>query len=378
MEDIERWSDELARLCTLVGPRFGRSEPRERVLGYVRGLLAPLERKNGWTVAEHAGAACPDGMQRLLRTARWDADGVRDDVRGYVADRLGEPGGVLIADGTGFVKKGRHSAGVHRQYTGTSGKIDNCQVGVFLAYASAKGRALIDRELYLPESWTDDRARCRRAGIPDGVAFSTKPAQALAMIARALDAGMPAGWVTADEEFGQNPAFRKGLLARRMPFVLATRCDDRLPCPDRRRRQAKTVAAVVPAAAWERRSAGDGARGQRLYDWSLVELDPAGLPAGWAHRLLLRRATRPNDKGEYEVAYYRCAAPAHTSFAELIRVAGIRWCVEECFQLAKNEAGLDHYQVRDYTAWYRHITGSMLAAAFLTVTRSEHTAKGAT
>jgi SRSO17 transposase len=376
------WVVALEALVGLIGARFGRVEPRRRVGLYLRGLLAGLERKNGWTLAEYAGALSPDGMQRLLRTAGWDAEGVRDDLRGYVLEHLGGPEGVWVVDETGFIKKGRRSAGVQRQYTGTTGKIDNCQLGVFLAYTSARGRALVDRELYLPRSWTTDRDRCRDAGIPDEAGFVTKPALGIAMLARAYDAGVLHGWVSADEVYGQNRGFRRWLGAHRVPFVLATRSDDPLPCPGGHRRLARSLATEVPATAWERRSAGDGAHGPRLYDWATVELDPTGLPIGWGHWLLLRRqiTTTPGTAGE--LAFYRCAGPATTPVAELVRIAGARWAIEETFQTAKNEAGLDHYQARHYTAWYRHITLAMLATAYLAITRAheadhtEETEKG--
>jgi SRSO17 transposase len=388
----------------LIGSRFVRSEPRARVGAYVRGLLASLERKNGWTVAEHAGAVSPDGMQRLLRTADWDVDGVRDDVRGYVLDGLADPdagadadsdgsggavAGVFIADDTGFVKKGRRSAGVQRQYTGTTGKIDNCQLGVFLAYATARGHALIDRELYLPASWTEDRDRCAAAGIPEETEFATKPELVVRMLQRLHEAGRLRGWFTADEAFGQNPGLRGWLAEHRVPYVLATRNDDLLTCPDGYREQAKVLATLagvdadgrIDPTAWERRSLGYGAHGERVYDWTVIALDPTGLPDGWGHWLLVRQQTDPTadqiaaGKTVPERAYYRCAGPAATPLRELIRVAGTRWAIEECFQTAKNEAGLDHYQVRTWRAWYAHITLAMLAAGWLAVTRAhEHQA----
>ena len=355
--------------------RFGR---RPRETDRPQGRHPALGRPH--TLAEHAGARSPDGMQRLLRTAGWDVDGVRDDLRGYVLaglDDEGEPpgGGVWIADDTGFIKKGTHSAGVQRQYTGTTGKIDNCQLGVFLTYATTAGQALVDRELYLPRSWTDDRERCRQAGIDDEVGFATKPELAVAMLERAHAAGVLRGWVTADEAYGQNPGFRAWLATHQVPSVLATRNDDLLTCPDGRPARARTLASAVPATAWERRSAGDGAHGHRLYDWALVALDPAGLPTGWGHWLLVRRAV--TDDPDPELAFYRCAGPADTPPAQLITVAGTRWAIEESFQTAKNEAGLDHYQARHYPAWYRHITLAMLAAAYLAVTRADQAKKGA-
>jgi SRSO17 transposase len=391
--DLAGWVSRLDAVVGLIGSRFVRSEPRARVGAYVRGLLAGLERKNGWTLAEHAGAVSPDGMQRLLRTADWDVDGVRDDVRGYVLDGLGEPDagddaqGVFVADDTGFVKKGRRSAGVQRQYTGTSGKIDNCQLGVFLAYASPRGHALIDRELYLPTSWTDDPERCAAAGIPAETEFATKPELAVAMLERVEAAGRLQGWFTADEAFGQNPGLRDWLADHQVPYVLATRNDDLLTCPDGHRETAKVLATLagvdadgrIDPAAWERRSLGYGAHGMRVYDWTAVALDPTGLPHGWDHWLLVRQQVEPTadqiaaGKTAPERAYYRCAGPATTPLRELIRVAGTRWAIEECFQTAKNEAGLDHYQVRTWRAWYAHITLAMLAAGWLAVTRAhEH------
>lgn len=375
----------LDAVVELISGRFARVEPRRRVGTYLRGLLAGLERKNGWTLAEHAGAVSPDGMQRLLRTADWDVDGVRDDLRGYVIEHLGDTAsGVFVVDETGFIKKGVRSAGVQRQYTGTTGKIDNCQLGVFLAYASSKGRALIDRELYLPTSWTEDRERCAKAGVPDGVGFETKPQLGIDMLARAHAVGQltSASWVTADEAYGQNPTFRNWLAARQIPFVLATRNDDVLTSPDGHRRQAKILATIAGArdpdtgrTGWERRSIGPGAHGERVYDWTAVALDPAGLPEGWGHWLMVRRQTvAPEGKTVRELAFYRCAAPANTPLRELVRVAGARWAIEECFQTAKNEAGLDQYQVRSWRAWHAHITLAMLAAAYLAVTRAhEHT-----
>jgi SRSO17 transposase len=386
--DLAGWVAGLDVIEELIGRRFLRSEPRARAGTYVRGLLAGLERKNGWTLAEHAGAVSPDGMQRLLRTADWDIEGVRDDVRGYVLQHLGDTAtGVFVVDETGFIKKGRRSAGVQRQYTGTTGKIDNCQLGVFLAYASVHGRALIDRELYLPTSWTEDPDRCAKAGIPaeccaeDG--FATKPQLGIAMLNRAYQAEVltSSSWVTADEAYGQNPAFRGWLGAREIPFVLATRNDDLLTSPDGHRQPAKVLATIAgvgedgaAGGGWERRSIGPGAHGERDYDWTAVALDTTGLPDGWGHWLLVRRQVQPAEgKKVRELAFYRCAGPATTPLRELIRVAGARWAIEECFQAAKNEAGLDHYQVRTWRAWYAHITLAMLALAYLATTRAaEH------
>ncbi|WP_374237155.1 IS701 family transposase [Lentzea sp. CC55] len=356
---------ELDRLRDRIGGRFVRSEPRVRAREYVLGLTAGLERKNGWTLAERAGEVSPDGMQRLLRRADWDVDGVRDDLRDYVAENLGAQDGVLIVDDTGFLKKGTRSAGVQRQYSGTAGRTENCQVGVFLAYASARGHALIDRELYLPESWTADPDRCRAAGIPDGVEFATKPRPAMAMIERTLEAGVPFRWVTADEAYGQAKYLRFWLEQRDVAYVLATRVNDTLTTTDFRQARADALIAQLPARAWRRLSVGAGAHGPREYDWARVPIRVLWEP-GRGHWLLARRSI--TDPGE--IAYYVCYGPRRCTLLDLAWIAGTRWRIEECFQQAKNEAGLDHYQVRSWRAWYAHITLSMLAHAWLAVTRS--------
>src|SRR5215213_6922064 len=366
--EVRDWAAGLEEVHARIAGRFARAEPRARALAYLRGLLGQSERKNGWTLAEAAGEVSPDGMQRLLRTADWDVDAVRDELRGYVVEGLG-PGGVLIVDETGFIKKGTRSAGVARQYTGTTGKIDNCQIGVFLAYATPAGRALIDRELYLPQAWTDDRERARAAGFGDDVGFATKPELTRCLLQRALDAGVAASWLTADEVYGQDRRLRVWCEQHRLPYVLATRSNDTVATVDWRQRRVRALIAELSAEAWARRSAGAGAHGQRFYDWARLEL-LAGVDPDWARWVLARR-TIPKDSPEpAELAYYVCAGPVGTTLEQLIAVAGGRWRVEECFQGAKNEAGLASYQVRDYTAWYRHITLAMLAHAYLSATRA--------
>jgi SRSO17 transposase len=366
--EVQDWAAGLEEVHRRIAGRFVRAEPRARVLAYLRGLLGQSERKNGWTLAEAAGEVSPDGMQRLLRTADWNADAVRDELRSYVLERLG-PGGVLIVEETGFIKKGTRSAGVARQYTGTSGKIDNCQIGVFCAYATPAGRALIDRELYLPQGWTDDRDRSRAAGIDDDVGFATKPELARRMLARALEAGVSAGWVCADEVYGQDKRLRVWCEQHGLPYVLATRSNDTVATVDWRQRRVRALIAELPDAAWQRRSAGPGAHGPRLYDWVRIEL-LAGFDPGWARWLLARRSIPTSPDQTPELAFYLCAGPAETTLEQLVTVAGTRWSIEECFQAAKNEAGLASYQVRDYTAWYRHITLAMLAHAYLSATRA--------
>jgi SRSO17 transposase len=362
--EVGYWQAELESVFAQVAGRFARADLRWRMRDYVRGLLAPIGRKNGWQLAEWAGHRDPAGLQHLLNGARWDADAVRDDVRSYVADRLG-PGGVLIIDDTGFVKKGTTSAGVGRQYTGTSGKIDNCQIGVFAAYATGRGRALVDRELYLPKAWTSDRDRCRTAKIPDERGFATKGELARDIVRRCVAAGLPAAWVTADEAYGQDWNFRRLLEQLGLGYVVA------VP----KSQQIKSLAGFwridqlvdeAPADAWQRLSCGDGAKGPRVYDWAAAKL-PANIvfdpDPPTHHRWVMARRSLSDPS---EVAYYLAHAPVGVELPELARIAGSRWAIEECFQAAKNECGLDEYEVRRYPGWYRHITLAMLAHAFLT------------
>ena len=356
---LARWQAGFEELFGLVAGRFAQVESRRRARLYLLGLLSGTERKNSWTISEQAGELSPDGMQRLLNFYRWDADAVRDDLRSYVLTNLGDPAGVVVADETGFLKKGIKSAGVQRQYSGTAGRIENCQLGVFLTYTSPRGRALIDRELYLPKTWTDDRNRCAEAGIGQDVEFTTKPELARRMLQRLLthhgQAAVP--WFTADEAYGDNPGLRDWLDDQDLNYVMAVSCDARFATPTGPRR-ADELAASAPQRGWQRLSCGLGSKGHRLYDWLLVD------PGADQHLLLVRRSiSKPT-----ELAYYICRSRTPVPLAELVRVAGSRWGVEETFQFAKNDTGLDHYQVRRYDAWYRHITLSMLAAAFLAIT----------
>jgi SRSO17 transposase len=370
IQEVQAWAAGLDALHDRIAGRFVRAEPRRRALAYLRGLLGNVTRKNGWQLAEHAGERTPDGMQRLLATADWDPDQVRDDLRAYVVEHLGDAGAVLVVDETGFLKKGTTSVGVQRQYSGTAGKVDNCQLGVFLAYASPRGRAMIDRELYLPERWTDDPERCRAARVPEQVGFRTKPQLAQLMLERALDAGVPAAWVTADEVYGGSPALRGWLEGRGVWHVLAVKCTELLAvqavdAPAGARTSAEQLAAAVPATQWIACSAGHGAKGRRLYDWTRVPL-AAPAAVGMARWLLVRRS-----RSDGELAFYACYSPATTPLIGLVRVAGTRWAVEEGFEQAKGEVGLDHYEVRRWPGWYRHITLALLAHAFLAVTRAQ-------
>ena len=348
-----------------IGARFRRVEPRRRARAFVLGLLAELPRKNCWTIAEQCGDATPDGMQHLLARARWDADGVRDDLRSYVTGHLGDPDAMLVVDETGDVKKGTATAGVQRQYTGTAGRIENAQVAVYLGYAAPAGYALIDRELYLPRSWTDDPARCRAAGIPDHVGFATKPQLARMMIERAISAKVPFAWVAADEPYGDNGPLRTWLEDSRIRCVLAVSCDHRVPAGAGHAIRADKLAARLPQRAWQRLSAGDGAKGHRYYDWAWITINDSSPGCRW---LLIRRNRRSG-----ELAFYRCYAPQQVPLATLVKVAGRRWTIEENFQAGKGLTGLDEHQVRRWTSWYRWATLAMLASAFLTIAAStEH------
>lgn len=329
----------------------------------MRGVLSRAERKNGWQLAEGAGDTTPDGMQRLLNSYRWEADEVRDDLRAYVVEHLGQEGGVLVVDESGFVKKGTKSVGVQRQYSGTAGRVENCQIGVFLAYASARGRTLIDRELYLPEhTWCANRERRLEAGVPEEVDFATKPELARRMIERALKAGVPFGWVAGDEVYGQHPGLRAGLEALVINYVMGVPCSQEFDTLAGRCR-ADALAATLPDHAWQRMSCGQGAKGPRLYDWALIDTTSP------AHRLLVRRSISDLT----DMAYFICHSPNRASLTVLVGVVGVRWTIEECFQASKNEVGLDHYQVRLWHAWYRHVTLAMLAHVWLAVTAADTT-----
>lgn len=357
--------EEFEALCQRVERRIRRAEVRQRLRGYLAGLLAPVARRNGWQLAEQLGETTPDGVQRLLNAARWDADAVRDDLQEYVVEQLGDPEAVLVVDETGFLKKGTHSVGVKRQYSGTAGRIENCQIGVFLAYASPSGRTFLDRELYLPKEWAEDEERRAQAGVPDSVRFATKPQLARRMLERALEAGVPARWVTADSIYGSDRRLRGWLEERQQPFVLGVGSHEYLWVATKWYPMQVAAAELVegaPAGAWERHSAGAGSKGPRLYDWLLVPLLQRN-GTYWQHALLARR----NLKEPTALAYYVVFAPREVSLAELVRVAGTRWAIEECLESAKGEVGLDQYEVRRWEAWYRYVTIALLAHAYLAV-----------
>jgi len=359
---IARWAEEVTTVGDRIGRHFARSEPRRRAAAYIRGLLGDAERKNGWQLAEHLGEATPDGVQHLLARADWDADAVRDDLTAYLADALGDPDGVLVIDETGFPKRGDRSVGVQRQYCGAVGKVENCQVGVFLGYVTPKGRALLDRALYLPKEWAADGKRRKRAGVPKETAFATKVALAEQLVARAAAAGVPARWVTADAVYG-TAAFRDAVEGHGLGYVLAVK-SDHTAHRGWRATPARDVAAELGPRDWHRVSSGAGAKGPRVSDWAAVPVDAPAPGAGrW---LLIRRdVADPAD-----VAFFTCGGPAGTTLDTLVRVAGSRWGIEECFEIAKGDCGLDHYEVRGWVGWHRHVTLSLFALAVVAVIRS--------
>ena len=380
----ERCTAHFQDLHERIADRFARSEARDRAKRYLSGLLDEVRRKNSWQMAEEMGEDRPRGVQHLLNDACWDADGVREDLREYVVEHLGEPSsGVLIVDETGFVKKGEKSAGVARQYTGTAGKKENSQVGVFLCYASDKGKAFIDRELYLPREWIDDGPRMREAGVPEEVGFATKGELAKRMIGRAFEAEVPARWVAGDTIYGTARGLKGFLEARGYSYVLAVP-ETKGIYYDGCRRQARTIARELPDQAWMRASAGDGSKGERLYDWACVPIADAG--EGAALEKLEEDEPQPTSKAgsvagrwllmrrqlgdPYEIAYYLCYGSRQTKAAELIRVAGSRWRIEEGFKESKAETGLDEYEVRKFYGWYRHVTLCLLAHAYLAALHS--------
>lgn len=330
--DVQRWAAGLDAVVSRLAPRFGRAEPRRRVAAYLRGLLAPVERKNGWQLAEAVGDHSPDGVQDFLSRAHWDANAVRDDLQAYVMQQLSDPQAVLVLDETGFLKKGTKSAGVARQYSGTAGRIENCQVGVFLGYAGCHGQALIDRALYLPADWAKDGARRREARIPEDIAFTTKPKLGLAMLKRAHQAGVRFAWITGDSVYGADHAIRRWAEANRYGYVMAVTSGQRLGG-----RLVTGWIKSLPRQAWQRLSAGEGAKGPRLYDWACLPYN--GAAPGFQCALLVRRSiAKPG-----ELTFYLTHAPQGTRLAELVRVAGLRWSIESLFEQAKGEVGLDQY-----------------------------------
>src|SRR5215210_6217841 len=377
---VRSWTEELEAVGNRLSVHFARSEVRQRANDYLRGLLSEAERKNSWQLAEVAGNATPYGIQHLLGRASWDADALREDLREYVIEHLADEESCLIVDETGFIKKGEGSVGVKRQYTGTVGKRENCQVGVFLAYASLRGQAFIDRQLYLPEEWALDKERRERAGVPDEVGMRTKPEIAKEMLGRALDGGASAAWVVADSVYGDTRRLGMFLEEREQPYLLALSgkahvwsgfYQHRVSTLLDALREGELRSAVaeeegVYRSGWKRLSAGEGSKGPRLYDWLKLPLNPP-LQEDFQRWLLVRRSIEDPE----ELSAYTVFAPAGVRLEELAKVAGSRWRVEIGFEEAKGEVGLAHYEVRSWDGWQRHITLALFAHAFLATIRAE-------
>ncbi|MGH9413480.1 MAG: IS701 family transposase [Terriglobales bacterium] len=358
-----RWDEELVAFKSRLAGAFGRSEVRSSAGAFIDGLLSGISRKTGWQLSEQAGLAAPYRLQSLLGRSSWDANVLRDLVRGEVLESLGDDAGVLVVDETGFLKKGVHSVGVARQYSGTAGRVENCQVGVFLGYASRFGQALIDRRLYLPQAWAADGERRHKAAVPQSLAFATKPQIAAEMIAAALDAGIRPAFVLADALYGACSSIRHMLETRRQPYVLATRSNHTLRfLEDGQLIQTDplTLADALPSPAWATHPAGEGSKGIRLYEWARLAL-PWNAADGFERWLLFRR----NRRDPKDLAYYLVFTRSGTSVAELAGAAGLRWTIEECFQRAKEELGLDHCEARSWHGWHRHMTLCMAAGTFL-------------
>jgi len=359
---------EQKRLMGYMLHHFARKEPFERMQRYVKGLLSDVRRRNGWQLAEQAGEQRPDGMQRLLNTARWDHNGMRDDIQWYTSEVLGASDVVLVVDETGFLKKGNKSAGVKRQYSGTAGRVENCQIGVFLTYSTSCGHTIIDRELYLPKEWCSDNARRAEAGIPSDLTFQTKGQLAQQMLSRALANLESVNWVTGDSIYGSARTLRVWLETQQQSFVLGIRSDEALWCGFEQRRAAELVS-EADEYSWQRLSAGAGSKGMRVYDWLALALPRYMQDPEFQHALLVRRSISRPD----ELSYYVVFAPVGTTMTEWVQVAGRRWTVEESFEHAKDELGLDQYEVRRWIGWYRHMTLVMLGQLLLhTIRRTVH------
>ena len=371
MEEIENLEieQEYNGLMNRLGKVFANESGFRNAQNYIKGLLGSAERKNSWQLSEKIGESTPYKMQQFIYRGEYKADAIRDELRRYVGESIGEPEGVLVVDDTGFIKQGKKSCGVQRQYTGTAGKICNCQIGVFLTYASSKGHSAIDRRLYIPKEWLEDEKRRTEAGVPEELKFQTKPEMALEMIQEATSAGMPYRWVTGDCAYGDYRGMRQWLEKNEKSYVLCISAKETV----RKESKKVTVGSVLknlPREGWFEVSCGDGSKGAKVYDWMAVEIESDWRPVlfgeaseGWKRVMLVRRSK--SDITDMQA--YICYTPKDTPDSKLIEVAGTRWTVETCFKESKGEVGLDHYEVRSYDGWYKHITFALLALALLTV-----------
>lgn len=365
--EVESWASQLEEAHARIAPRFARAEPRQRVLSYLKGILSSCQRKNGWQLAELMGEMTPDGMQRLLSTAKWDANSVRDDLQSYIVEHLEASPAIGVLDETGFLKQGNKSVGVGRQYSGTAGRVENCQIGVFLGYATNKGFAFLEREIYLPKEWANDQQRREIAGVPESVKFATKPQLARMMLERAQAARVALAWITGDTVYGNDRCLREWLEENYQAYVLAVACTERVWIDGSTGSTQVAVEQVIaeqPIETWHRLSCGQGSKGPREYDWTKIEL-VSGQQSGWSRWVLVRRSL----SNPAQLAYFMVFAPNGTSVLEAVRVAGARWSIEMGFEITKDELGLDHYEVRSWRAWYRHVTLVLLAHTVLSVIR---------
>jgi SRSO17 transposase len=378
VDDIAAWDADLQSLTDGLSWLFHRPEPKVTFGLMVRALLSDAPKKNSWGLAEHAGLATPQPFEHLLYGAAWDVDALRDAVRSYVLDGLADPEAVLVLDDTQAIKKGDKSVGVAPQHCGLTGQIENCQCMVMLTYASVHGHAFIDRELYLPESWTRDRQRRADAGVPAERGFLTKPQLGVAMLERALaDPALRFRWLVTDSGYGRDPALRDVCHQRRIPYVMAVPVDLPLVGVRGEALRPDDLLAATGPRDWQRRSCGEGAKGARYYDWAAHAVTVKDQPAapGFAHTLLIRRAKQPkttkrHPEGRYDLEYFLVHAQTGTAIPQMISTAGSRWNIEDDNKAGKDLVGMDQYQVRNWTPWHRHVTICMLAQAFLAVTRA--------
>lgn len=360
----EQSAQEQEELEKRMEPVYRGKGGREQAREYVLGLMSPIERKNGWQLSEGLGRSTPYAIQQFLYRGRWSADVLRDTLRTYVIERMGEPDGVLVVDETGFLKQGKKSCGVMRQYSGTAGRVENCQIGVFLTYASSKGFTMLDRRLYLPKEWAEDAVRRKAAGVPEEVAFQTKPQMALTMLQEAAKAEVPFSWVTGDSVYGDFRDIRNWVESQSKGYVLCVSRKEYVWVGFTQHRVGELLQ-TIPEEAWYMQSAGPGAKGERLFEWAILELNRPPVK-GWKRWLLVRRSIAEPE----EIRAYACFAPEDTMLEKLAEVAGIRWTVETSFAESKSQVGLDQYEVRSYAGWYKHITLACIAHAFLTVLKA--------
>jgi SRSO17 transposase len=369
---LELWALSLRDVKQRLRPLFIQERMAASASLFLDGLLGPERRKTGWMRAEAAGDPGPWRQQAILGRSRWDADALRDVVRDYVVETLGDRDAVLVLDETGFLKQGKASCGVGRQYTGSAGKITNCQIGVFAAYVSRHGHAFVDRALYLPKAWTDDPVRMAAAHVPPGTAFATKPRLARAIIERAIAAGVPFSWVAADSVYGVGE-IEMALRRAGKGYVLGVNATHLFSFWNKPTRAgtAEEIAQELDPSAWQRVSAGEGTKGARLYDWAyceLADLESAEYderrPGLWTRGLLIRR-----NLADGEFAFFSTWCPAGTGLTTLVEVEGHRWAIEDSFETAKNELGLDHNETRSWHGWHRHVSLVMLAFAMMAAIR---------